>query len=419
MLMRYSVNFTPEKCRGNADEGNLRMIVQWSEGGRCSLSLKHRVTLSRWSKDAQRCKPNTMHGDYMASAINKCIQRYEDAATAVLSSYDEPPCADEVKDAILEKLGLRRKAKAEAEERNLRKDLNTFILEQSKQRSWSDHTAQNINHVFSSLKQLLKREPTYADIDSEEAQGRLIELYGEAGLKNSSISSYMKRVNWFLRWADRKGFSQKVDATDIKTAKNKIIYLTREELMAIYHADLPSAAQRRSRDLLCLSCFTGLRYSDVSQLTVDNFKHDTLQLTSRKDTDNLVIELNDYSKAILHRMELTDEERARGCLTPRITNANMNISLKNIAKDCGINEPISLTYYRSGRKVTEVKPKWSLVTSHIGRKTFICTALSLGISPSIIMKWTGHSTYNAMRPYIDIIDSAKQNAMKVFNEITE
>ena len=32
------------------------------------------------------------------------------------------------------------------------------------------------------------------------------------------------------------------------------------------------------------------------------------------------------------------------------------------------------------------------------------------------MKWTGHSDYNAMKPYIDIIDSAKADAMKKFDE---
>lgn len=31
------------------------------------------------------------------------------------------------------------------------------------------------------------------------------------------------------------------------------------------------------------------------------------------------------------------------------------------------------------------------------------------------MKWTGHSDYGAMKPYIDIADKAKAEAMKVFD----
>lgn len=38
-------------------------------------------------------------------------------------------------------------------------------------------------------------------------------------------------------------------------------------------------------------------------------------------------------------------------------------------------------------------------------------ALSHGIAPNVVMKWTGHSDYKAMRPYIDIVDSIKAKEM--------
>ena len=43
--------------------------------------------------------------------------------------------------------------------------------------------------------------------------------------------------------------------------------------------------------------------------------------------------------------------------------------------------------------------------------TFICNALALGIPAQVVMKWTGHSDYKAMKPYIDIADDIKANAM--------
>lgn len=49
------------------------------------------------------------------------------------------------------------------------------------------------------------------------------------------------------------------------------------------------------------------------------------------------------------------------------------------------------------------------------RRTFICNALSLGIPANVVMKWTGHSDYKAMKPYIDIADDIKANAMSKFN----
>jgi len=42
------------------------------------------------------------------------------------------------------------------------------------------------------------------------------------------------------------------------------------------------------------------------------------------------------------------------------------------------------------------------IGTHAARRTFICVALATGIPPQVVMKWTGHSDYQAMKPYIDI-----------------
>ena len=67
------------------------------------------------------------------------------------------------------------------------------------------------------------------------------------------------------------------------------------------------------------------------------------------------------------------------------------------------------------RELNIICPKHELLSTHTGRKTFICNALSLGIPPNVVMKWTGHSDYKAMKPYIDIADSIKVNSMALFD----
>jgi len=34
-----------------------------------------------------------------------------------------------------------------------------------------------------------------------------------------------------------------------------------------------------------------------------------------------------------------------------------------------------------------------------------------------MMKWTGHSDYDSMRPYIDTVDSMRSKAMEIFNKM--
>ena len=42
---------------------------------------------------------------------------------------------------------------------------------------------------------------------------------------------------------------------------------------------------------------------------------------------------------------------------------------------------------------------------------------AVSIPAQVIMKWTGHSDYKAMKPYIDIADDIKANAMNKFNQL--
>lgn len=102
---------------------------------------------------------------------------------------------------------------------------------------------------------------------------------------------------------------------------------------------------------------------------------------------------------------------------PIITNQKMNDYLKELAELAGIDEPVRQTYYRGNERIDEVTPKYALLGTHAGRRTFICNALALGIPPQVVMKWTGHSDYKAMKPYIDIADDIKANAMSKFNQL--
>lgn len=57
-----------------------------------------------------------------------------------------------------------------------------------------------------------------------------------------------------------------------------------------------------------------------------------------------------------------------------------------------------------------------MIGTHAGRRTFICFALFSGISPRVVMKWTGCSDYQTVKPYIAIAEKTKADAMKLFDE---
>lgn len=127
----------------------------------------------------------------------------------------------------------------------------------------------------------------------------------------------------------------------------------------------------------------------------------------------MIIELNDHSKKILNKYK--DSVFAKNKALPVISNQRMNDYLRELTELAEIDEPIRETYYKGNERIDEITPKYALLSSHAGRRTFICNALALGIPPQVVMKWTGHSDYKAMKPYIDIADQTKINAMEKFN----
>ncbi|KAA6307470.1 Tyrosine recombinase XerC, partial [termite gut metagenome] len=150
-----------------------------------------------------------------------------------------------------------------------------------------------------------------------------------------------------------------------------------------------------------------LRRSDV--------KSGHIEVTTVKTADSLTIELNNHSKTILDKYKDTIFEDDKAL--PVISNQKMNDYLKELAELAQINEPVRETYYKGNERIDEVTPKYALLGTHAGRRTFICNALSLGIPAQVVMKWTGHSDYKAMKPYIDIADDIKASAMDKFNRL--
>ena len=93
----------------------------------------------------------------------------------------------------------------------------------------------------------------------------------------------------------------------------------------------------------------------------------------------------------------------------------MNEHLHEAAEIAGLDELVSVVSYSGSERKEVVVPKYAVLTTHCGRRTFIVNALRLGIPASVIMEWTGHSDYKAMKPYIKIVDAAKAENMARFD----
>lgn len=419
MNIKRNCIFLLDKEKDKPDS-KLRYRIKW-DGNTVAFNVGYRVDNNKWVPEAQRCKTNTTHGKKKISAatINAEINRLEEIVNDTFFFFEQTghvPTSSELRDEVNKRNGKI----VEKEEKTFFDYYQQFIVEQGKENSWSENTYKRHKTTMNHLKKFAP-DLTFADL-THEGLSRLVDYFmnievdNEVGMKNYTSKKYINLTKWFLRWASDKGYNKELAfmtfKEKLKTIPAKVIFLEWEELIRVYESTFPNEPHLElAKDVFCFQCFTSLRYSDVKNLKKADIYNGYLTTTTIKTDEPIKIELNKYSKAILDKYKGIDDIYA----LPVPVNQRMNKYIKTICKSCEIDDPICITYYKGSERIDEIHPKYELIGTHCGRRTFICNALMLGIAPNIVMKWTGHRDYKSMKPYIDIADKAKQEAMCLFN----
>lgn len=419
MNIKYHAQFLLDREKDNPT-AKLRYRIKW-DGNIVAFNLGYRVEVQKWSTETQRCKANTTHGNkkVSASVINRKIQLFESACEKTFQKYeidDLIPNQDQFREWFNVEIGRRPKEELKSE-KNFFEIYDMFVNEESINSQWNFRTLQKMK----TQKKVL--EEFDHDISFEKFNEQYLSNYQRylegKNHKNSTISKELAALKWFLKWAMKKGYTKSGEfekfKPKIKNVQKKIIFLNKSELKRFTEYEIPTDKSylEKIRDVFLFQCFTGLRYSDVFNLKRSDVKDGYLEITTLKTADNLIIELNSYSRKLLNKY--IDVEFEHNKALPVISNQKMNDYLKELAELAEIDELVTQTYFKGNERIEEVLPKYSLMSTHAGRRTFVCNALSLGIPPQVVMKWTGHSDYKAMKPYIDIADEIKATAMEKFD----
>ena len=296
-----------------------------------------------------------------------------------------------------------------------------FVRVNSKLNDWTDATRAKFATMRNHLHDF-KKDLTFDDLN-EDGIANYISFLSKIKMKNSTINKQLGFLRWVLRWCYEKGYHQNKTfeyyKPKLKNAKKRVIFLTKEELEKVENFKIPKEheALEPIRDVFLFTCYTGLRHSDVFNLTWSDLHDGKIEIVTEKTVDRLVIELNRKAMSIIKKY--SDIRFPKHKILPVRSNQIMNKDLHKLFKLIGIDSPIKITHYEGNKRVDEVRPKYELIGTHTGRRTFICTALAKGIPPTVVMKWTGHSDYKAMKPYIDVADEVKESYMKRFDEPNE
>ena len=399
----------------------LYIRIGW-ESYELNYSVGYQVNPDAWT--GEFCVKNSVHGkkNMPASVINRAIvtatMKIENAF-AYFEARDEVPDKDE--------LSLRLSGKVVREKITLEAAWATYIREGCSQRQWAHNTVRSIRQVqklFDKIHPDIKVKSINAKVLQQFVERQQYMRVSEAtassnknGYANNVISKNCAILKRFLKWMGANNYIDPAIERDwhphVKSIEKPVIFLTWDELMKIYELDLSDKTTLAEvRDLFCFMCFTSLRFSDASQLKVSQIVGDSIYVTTQKTARNIVIDINRYSSEILSRYSGKHGER----VFPYHNCKTVNEGIKKIGQLAGINSPIVIQQYYGSDRVIRTCPKYEVLSTHCGRRTFVCNALSMGIPAHVVMKWTGHRDMAALKPYIDVADDIRRSEMDKFNE---
>ena len=412
-------------------------------GARILSTTGYSVKMKSWDEKAQRVKPHQTNAKKQTSAqINKYLNGVEGVVLDFENTCKTRPSQERLKEVVLSY-----NPDADPDDETLNESrrpsvmhyFEEFTRDESLSSQWT-HGTKQIWDAFKKHLEAVVKQQSFDFFNDDGIKAFIRYLRVNANMQENSVQKHYLNLRWFLNWAIRHGYATEKELGKIqpkfKLVDKPIIFLTKEELLILYNYEIPANGTKvklhnyageeyekvvhdagplaKSRDMFSFCAFTSLRYSDMANLKRTDIAGDTLYITTQKTHDRLPINLNSFAKEILAKYE--DHRFPNGAALPVISSQKMNDYLKALCEFCEFNTPITRVTYRAGKREESTKPKYEFIGTHAGRRTFICFALSSGIPPRVVMKWTGHSDYKAMKPHIDIAEKVKAEQMSIFEK---
>ncbi len=254
------------------------------------------------------------------------------------------------------------------------------------------------------LEEFMKAKYKVTDIALKEINHKFItdfEMYllTVSRCNENTTAKFMQTFRMIIIVAKNNGwiFNDPFSNYKIRLKRVDRGYLTDGEIQLILEKNFVSKRLEQVRDIFIFSCYTGLAYIDVKQLTSNNictsFDGKLWIMTHRQKTDTPVnLPLLKIPLNILKKYE---EKLPKGQLLPVLSNQKLNSYLKEIADLCGINKNI---------------------TFHLARHTFATTTtLSKGVPIETVSKMLGHTNIKTTQIYARITNEKISRDMQLLS----
>ncbi|SDQ55229.1 Site-specific recombinase XerD [Flagellimonas zhangzhouensis] len=385
----FSILFWINKSRAinNKAEIFVRITVN---GKRANIGIKRKINIDLWDNLNKKVKGKTKE--------SQDINRYLDLVQArLLNIYQDLKYkGDLITPQLVKSLyngeNINSKTLLDLLEYHNRKIENTL----------APGTIRNFGITENYINRFLKNNLKTSDVHLRQLNYKfisdlemfLVNYYPKGHPKAMSHNTVMKHLQrlrkiinlaYQLEWIDRDPFLRWKPTFEHKQRE----FLSANELSNLETYKFLIDRLDRVRDLFVFSCYTGISYSDIMELTNNNLivgPDDNIWIATKrlKTKTSVRVPLLVPAKKILDKYKNHPVTICSKTLLPKITNEKTNLYLKEIADAVGINKNL---------------------TFHMARHTFATTVtLSNGVPIETVSKMLGHTKLATTQIYARVLD---------------
>lgn len=366
---------------------------------RVNISLKIKADVTKWDAKKQRVRGTTQE----AKIANQVLDQ---AYTKLFQCYQDLKLQDKLITPQLIKANYLGEGEQAKTLQNLleyhQRKIETILAK---------GTIRNFGVTESYINRFLKAKLKTSDIYLKQLDYKFIcdfetylhEYWPKGHPKAMSQNTVMKHLqrlrkivtlSYHLEWLDKDPFLRWKPTYE----KRERQFLSENELHNLENYFFPIERLDRVRDLFVFSCYTGISYADIMNLTKDNVQKgidgNNWIITKRQKTKTPIkIPILDKAQYIIDKYFDHPITQVTETLLPVITNEKLNLYLKEVAHACGIKKNL---------------------TFHMARHTFATTVtLSNGVPIETVSKLLGHTKIATTQIYARVIERKVSEDMDI------
>ncbi|MBP9098963.1 MAG: site-specific integrase [Ferruginibacter sp.] len=272
-------------------------------------------------------------------------------------------------------------------------------------RDYVDITVRKFHTTLLHLTSFIKWKYNTPDISLSQLKYEFItdfEFYlkTEKNIGNNTVAKHIQNTNRVINECVDKAWlsSNPFINFSVKTEVRERVFLSEDELEAMIQKEISVERISIVRDIFVFSCFTGLSYVDIANLTTQNIvtgidKEKWIHTSRQKTGTASHVPLLPQPLEIINKYSDHPKVINTGKLLPILSNQRMNSYLKEIADLCNINK---------------------ILTFHIARHTFATTiTLNNDVPIESVSKMLGHKKLQTTQHYAKILDKKVSNDMQI------